>query len=326
MKTIKAAALQLEVQTGHVADNIHNAEQLCLQAIEEGARLIALPEFFTTRIVLDQQVYDSVLPKDNEALRMMTGLASQHDCWIGGSMMVADGDEVYNRYYFVEPDGTVHPHDKDIPTMWEAAFYTAGKDDGHFQTQLGGVGAAVCWELIRSQSIQRLSGKVDLLMTGSHWWTTPSNWGWLFNKMSASTAQYNRYLAENAPVEFAQRLGAPLVHANHCGYFETTSSCIPGTTAGLKFRSHFVGHTQIVDANGHILARRHGDAGPGIVTADIEIGAQEVTRKTADNFWLPALPQILKASWYQDGLWGKVHYNRKGRQAGLDAAKRHELI
>ena len=324
MTKVTAAAIQLEAKAGDVAGNLELAETLCKRAIKQGASLIALPEFFTTRIVLDDRVFDSVLPIENEAVDLLRHLASKHGCSIGGSMLIADGDEVYNRYHFVEPDGSIHTHDKDLPTMWENAFYAPGNDDGHFQTSIGKVGAAVCWELIRSQTVRRLANNVDVMMTGSHWWTLPNNWGGLFNKATASTAQYNRYLCENAPVELSRRLGVPVLHANHCGSFETISSCIPGTTWGPKFKTKFVGHTQIVDAQGHVVARRGADEGQGIVIADIDLVRRPPSQTLENRFWIPALPFTLKFSWVHDGAWSRSYYHREGRKLGLESAAKRK--
>lgn len=144
MNKTRVAAIQLEAKSGHVDLNLESAEKLCLKAINEGAAVIALPEFFTTRITFDPCVYDSVLPVKNEAVDLLLNLAKTHNCSIGGSMLIAEGDEIYNRYHFVEPNGNINTHDKDLPTMWENGFYAAGKDDGHFETSLGRVGAAVC--------------------------------------------------------------------------------------------------------------------------------------------------------------------------------------
>lgn len=319
-KRLTAAAIQLEVTTGDVSTNLERAESLCLEAIGQGARLIALPEFFTSRVAFKEDAYKAVLPPDNEAVNLLKSIAARHDCWIGGSMLIAEGSEVYNRYHFVEPDGTIHHHDKDLPTMWERAFYAAGKDDGAFKTQMGGVGAAVCWELIRTQTIRRLSGKIDIAMTGSHWWTMPDNWGAFTNQTFAAIAQYNRYMSENAPVELARRLGTPVLHASHCGQFSTDFMLIPGLSKTLPYSTEFVGGTQIVDGHGHVLAYRQAQEGPGIVTADITLGAIQACRETHNQFWLPGLPLAMRLYWHQQNLCGRSYYRHKGRQMGLNNA------
>lgn len=319
---IIAAAIQMEAVIGDVASNLERAEALCMQAIDQGARLIALPEFFTSRIAFDPRVHDAVLPPENAALDMMLRLAREHDCRIGGSMLIAEAGEVYNRYYLVEPDGSTHQHDKDLPTMWENAYYGPGRDDGVFDTALGGVGAAVCWEVIRNQTARRLLGKVDVVMTGTHWWTMPSNWGLLFERLLAPIGQYNRYLSENAPAEMARRLGVPILQASHCGHFESGFPLLPGLDFTLPYDTEYVGCTQIVDAQGHVLAQRSTSEGPGVVIAEVTLGAAEPTQPVSRRFWLPELPLFLRLYWHHQNACGKSYYRREGRIRGLSAAKR----
>lgn len=319
-KRLTAAAIQLEATTGDVSINLERAESLCLEAISKGARLIALPEFFTSRVAFKEEAYKAVLPPDNEAVNLLKSLAVRHGCWMGGSMLITEGGEVYNRYHFVEPDGTIHHHDKDLPTMWEGAFYTRGNDDGAFDTQVGGVGAAVCWELIRTQTIRRLIGKIDVAMTGSHWWTMPDNWGGFINQTFAATAQYNRYMSENAPIEFARCLGAPVLHASHCGQFSTDFMFLSGVSKTLPYNTEFVGCTQIVDGHGHVLAYRQAQEGPGVVLADISLGAIVSRQETPHKFWLPGMPLAMRLYWYQQNLCGQSYYRKKGRKMGIDNA------
>jgi len=318
---IIASAVQLEATTGDVAANLERAEALCKKALSSGAKLIALPEFFTSRIAFGKEVYKAVLPPENEAVDFLKNLAEKYGCWIGGSMLIADGDDVYNRYHFVEPDGTTHLHDKDLPTMWENAVYAPGNDTGSFKTNIGGVGAVVCWELIRTQTIRRLIGKVDVAMTGTHWWTLPDNWGSLIQKTFASIGQYNRYISENAPSEFARRLGAPVLQASHCGKFKTGFMLIPGLSLSIPYSTEFVGCTQIVDAYGHILAHRWAKEGPGIVTAEISLGSVEPLISIGDKFWLTNLPISIWLYWHQQNLCSKSYYRRKGKALGLENAK-----
>ncbi|HSW14635.1 MAG TPA: carbon-nitrogen hydrolase family protein [Solimonas sp.] len=320
---IRAAAVQLEAEVGDVAVNLERIERLVDEAAAAGARLIAVPEFCTSRLPFDVRTHAAVLPPDNPALALFRRLAARHQCWLGGSMLIAEGGQIYNRYHFVEPDGRVHLHDKDLPTMWENAYYGPGHDDGVFDTALGGVGAAVCWELIRSATVRRLRGRVGVAITGTHWWTLPSNWGAPVTRGLAALGQYNRYLSENAPSEFARRLGAPVLQASHCGHFRTGFMLIPGLPATVPYDTGFVGSTQIVDAEGHVLAQRHQQEGPGIVVADIELGARPPVQPLEERFWIPELPLFLRAYWHQQNACGKTYYRIRGRAAGLKALEHH---
>lgn len=320
-QTLQAAAIQLETVVGDVAENLIRIEKLVDEAARGGAKLIAIPEFCTSKLPFDARAHQAVLPPDNPAVALFKRLAARHQCTLGGSMLIAENGEVYNRYHLVEPDGRVHLHDKDLPTMWENAFYTAGHDDGVFDTALGGIGAAVCWELIRSQTVRRMLGKVQVAMTGTHWWTMPANWGRVTDRSLASLGQFNRYLSENAPSEFARRLGAPVLQASHCGQFRTGFMLLPGLRQGLPYDTEFVGATQIVDAQGRVLAQRRTQEGPGIVSATLTLGAVTPMQPLEDRFWIPELPLFLRAYWHQQNACGKTYYRQHGRAAGLAAAR-----
>ena len=206
--------------------------------------------------------------------------------------------------------------------MWENAFYGPGHDDGVFDTAIGGVGAAVCWEMIRNQTARRLLGKVGVVMSGTHWWTMPSNWGSLVERLLAPIGQYNRYLSENAPAEMARKLGVPILQASHCGQFQSAFPVVPGLDFTLPYDTEYVGCTQIVDAQGHVLAQRQTCEGPGVVTAEITLGALEPAEPMSRRFWLPELPLFLRLYWHHQNACGKSYYRREGRIRGLGAAKR----
>lgn len=320
---LPVAAVQIEGRAGRLADNLAQVEELAAAAFAGGARLVALPEFFTTPLITGAPSSDAVLPaRANPALDMLLRLARGHDGFIGGSFLVADGGEIYNRYHFVQPDGRVFVHDKDLPTMWENAFYTGGSDDGVFETDLGGVGAAVCWELIREQTVARLKGRIGLAITGTHWWDMPDNWP-LVPTLLGPLSQFNRYLSEQAPVEFARRLGVPVLQASHSGTLRGDFHLLPGFDLRLPYATRFVGATQIVAADGQVLASRNAMEGPGWVAAEVELGAV-APRVPAQpsRFWIPRLPLLHRLYWHHQNWVGRSLYRRRGRRAGLDAADR----
>lgn len=158
-------------------------------------------------------------------------------------------------------------------------------------------------------------------MTGTHWWTLPSNWGRLVEHIFGPLTQYNRYLSENAPTEFARRVGAPVLQASHCGPFRTDFMLVPGTRVTASYDTHYVGATQIVDAQGTVLASRNTAEGAGIVFADIKIGAQEPAEPIEEAFWMPELPLALRAYWHHQNVCAKRYYRSTGREAGLNAAR-----
>ena len=117
---VRAAAVQLEGVPGRVDLTLARLEAMVTEAAESGAQLIAVPEFCTSPVPMRPEVHAAVLARENVAVEMFRRLAARFSVTIGGSMLVADDDEVYNRYHLVEPDGRIHSHDKDLPTMRES--------------------------------------------------------------------------------------------------------------------------------------------------------------------------------------------------------------
>lgn len=362
-RRVRAAAIQLEGVPGRVDLTLSRLESMIIEAGQRGAKVIAVPEFCTSPVPMRPEVHAAVLPPGNAAVEMFGRLAARYGATIGGSMLVADDApaghaapgagvaagqpeqprkdkdrddddttayrEIYNRYHLVEPGGRIHTHDKDLPTMWENCFYTGGDasggDDGAFDTALGGVGVASCWELIRHQTVARLRGRIDLAMTGTHWWTVPDNWGGLTSRALAPLARRNREMSENAPREFARRLGVPVLQASHCGQIRSDLLLVPGSSLAVPYETEFVGATQIVDASGTVLVSRNTGEGPGIVYADVELadaatGRRESSSHAGGNFWIPELPLLMRGYWHQQNLAGRSYYRRSGRRAGLRAA------
>ena len=51
----KVAALQIAARCGDLAYNLNHVRELAEHAARQGAKIIAVPEFFTTTIVLDEK-------------------------------------------------------------------------------------------------------------------------------------------------------------------------------------------------------------------------------------------------------------------------------
>jgi len=316
------AALQMEGRVADIPFNLDHVARLIDEAGEKGAKIIAVPEFFTTRIVYDERLFECSLPPENPALDMLKAKAARYHAHIGGSYLEMRDGDVYNTYVLVEPDGTVHRHDKDLPTMVENAFYVGGCDDGLLETSVGTIGAAVCWEMVRTQTPRRLVGKVDLLMTGSHWW---SGTGWkLFSKVEEEFNAGNLRMMHKTPGKLAALVGAPLLHAGHTGMLEGGFLVVPGTRLKVGTRTQLTGETQIVDGDGQLLACRKFDEGAGVIVADIELGRRPPRATIPDRFWLPPKMGLGGLLWHHQNACGKSAYRwakRTGRLRPYDFEK-----
>lgn len=306
------AAIQMDGRLGDVEYNLAHVKELLAEATGRGASVIAVPEFFTTTIALDNDdaVRACALPPENPALDLLIETATTHDALIGGSYLEkrADGD-VYNCYTLVRPDGTVTRHDKDLPTMIENAYYVGGSTSGIHQTPAGSVGTAVCWETIRTQTVRRLHGKVDFLMTGSHWWTTPSNWWWGPISSVKKREAFREILAAS-PSALAKLLGVANMHASHCGDLHALYPVLPGRLLDVRYDTTLMGETQIVDNTGHVVAKMTEYDGPGVIDAEIDLTSVGPSMELPDRFWIPQLTPLAKSVWWHQNFVAKRMYNK----------------
>jgi predicted amidohydrolase len=318
---VRAAAIQLEARIADVDANLESAERLVDRAAADGAECIVLPEFFTTGIGFVPELADCALAPDGEATDLLRSLGRRHGALIGGSFLCRDADgEVRNAFFLATPDGELAGrHDKDLPTMWENAFYVGGDDDGVIEADGITVGAAVCWELMRTQTVRRMRGRIDLALTGSGWWSIPQSWPprALMRRAEAG----NRALARRAAQRFAEFIGAPVVHAAHCGPLRCAMPWSP-----LPYDGHFEGWSLISDASGRVLAGRAPEHGEGVVIADVEPGRTEPLRRPPDRFWLHRRGALPAFTWWYQRLWGRPWYGehvrgRPARTAGQAASE-----
>lgn len=301
MASMRCAAIQLEAVPADVDANLATVERLVEDAVAAGARTIALPEFFTTGIGFWPELADAALPFDGKATELLSALARRHQVLIGGSLLIRDTDgNVRNTYLVVTQDGVAGRHDKDLPTMWENAFYVGGDDDGVIQAGDLTVGAAVCWELMRTQTVRRLRGRIDLAMTGSGWWSIPDWWPrTIFRRME----RRNAATARQAAASFAGFVGAPVLHAAHVGSLRCRMPWLP-----LGYAGRFEGGTMIVAADGTVLAAA-GD-GEGVVVADVSVGRSAPSSAVPEGFWLHQRGALPAAAWHYQRVHGRRYYRR----------------
>lgn len=301
--TIRAAAVQTEARLGDVAANLAVCERLADRAAYDGAGWVVLPEFFSTGIGYLPRISAEAPGIDGEPTRLLAGLAARHGIHVGGSTLVRDPDgEVRNAFLLFGPDGLVGRHDKDLPTMWESALYTGGSDPGRLDVAGTTVGVALCWELMRSQTVARLGGEVDLVVGGSGWWSLPE-WPLL-----GGAERRNHARATAAPATFARYVGAPVVHAAHAGRVDCAFLGTP-----LRYRGRLEGGAQICDARGQVLASRDRDQGEGVVIAEVTLG-RTTPAFAHDRFWLQRRGAVAAAAWHFHNTVGRRAYARAQQQ------------
>ena len=333
--SLRVAAVQMQPELGNVDANLDNAAQLVRQAFSDGAKWVVLPELFTTGIAFDDCMLDGHRPLDGEPMRMLKELAVEGGAMVGGSYLAEFNGHVYNTFALASSDGQVFTHDKDFPSgPIEHAYYAGGEDaefisllqdaavgaetqqpiptrdqnnkEGVFSLPRMAAGVALCWEMIRHRTVQRLAGKIDVLLASSAWPIIDPDVG--FPGMSREqVVELNSVLLamlQDAPNRLARMLGVPVVHANLVGPQRATKLF----DQPVEVLTRFCGESKVVNANGKTVACRSASEGEGLVVADLEFEKTSPEPARSDEFWIPELHPILKDLWYIQGRVGREYY------------------
>lgn len=303
---MRVAAVQQEPVLGDVARNLAACQRLGEEAGDAGAELIVLPEFFTTGMGFVPELAEASLPLRGPATDLLQHLARRYDAIVGGSFLCRDEDgEVRNAFLLVTPDGSLGRHNKDMPTMWENCFYVGGVDDGRLRVDDFDVGVVLCLEFDRIATARRLRGRVDVVLGASSVWSVPDSMpGPVYRRLEARMAAIDR-----SRPRMARMVGAPVVEATHCGHLDSGTPWLPW----MRYRTFLRGGAQVLDASGHVIARRERDEGPGVVVADVTIGRTQTHEDVPSRFWIEPLGLVGETLWHYQRVHGRQWYRRHVR-------------
>ena len=298
---MKVASTQLNAKFADVKSNLIQAEKLVKQASYLNAELVLLPEFFTSAIGYSEQMLNVAILND-QVHSLISEWANRYKIIIGGSYISLENENAYNLFELVFPNGETYRHKKDIPTQFENCYYTNGDKNNILTTPIGNIGVALCWEMIRYDTVKRMAGNVDFVLAGSCWWDLPED----AQIERESLRKYNQNLALETPVEFAKLLNVPVVHANHCG--KVTAFNFPN--ADKQQTRQYVGAAQIINKNGYVIERRDFTEGESLIIADLEWDAskRKIGQKHFDKYWIPNLPDSYINAWETINPQAKKYY------------------
>lgn len=311
-RTLRIAVVQPHLAVGAVDLNLRHCEALVRSAhAEHHPDVILLPEAMTSPSVFAPVLRRVPRPIDGAPYQLIVGLARELGCTIGGGFLSIRGHHARHTYVLAEPTGATYLHDKDEPSMWETNFYTGGSDDGLHTTSHGNVGVAMGMEWGRSRTARRLRGKVDLVLGGSCWWSSPD---WVFPRAYlAREHHYNLGMAEEAIPRMARMVGAPCAVAQHVGPVQGDTPLLPG----VSWSTVYAGDSMIVDAGGVILARRGPGEGEGFICADVAVGAGAPSQPVPMGFWTQPMAGLLQATWHYQKRHGQLSYRLRHAVAGF---------
>lgn len=179
-KNLKIATLQLNIAWADVNANLTAAEGL-LDSLPDGYDLAVLPEMFTTGFITERELALRCADTGNgRTLQIMRQWAKKYNLAIVGSIIVAEGEQLKNRAYFVEPSGEVTFYDKRhlFEISGENLIYSPGKKQIPVVRYRGwNITFAVCFDLRFPAWLRNDRGAYDLLLIVANWPDT-RNYAW----------------------------------------------------------------------------------------------------------------------------------------------------
>ena len=186
---MKIAAVQM-ISGPDVAPNLDTAQRLIASAADDGAKLVALPEYFpmigasdAARLAAREQFGHGPIQD------FLRACARRHGIWlIGGSLpLVASAPgKLRNSCIAFDPQGEVVAHYDKIHLFGfqkgeerydEATTIEAGSTPVAFGTPFGRIGLAICYDLRFPELFRRLGG-VDLIVIPSAFTETTGRAHW----------------------------------------------------------------------------------------------------------------------------------------------------
>ncbi len=314
----RIAVVQPALALGEVERNVARIEDLIRDAHREhGADVVVVPEGLTTPNVYAKVLRSTPRPVDGQPMQMLTRLARELDCVLGGGFVAIRGENTYGTFMLAEPDGSLHLHDKDIPTAWEQYFYVGGDDEGVVQCGALGctVGLMSGWEWARFRTSARLRTRgARLVLGGMCWPSHPLNWSAPYRRLALREHEIWRRQARELPAQVARLTGVPVAHAAHVGPVRGETPLGPG----IPWATQMLGESQVCDRDGTVLARLSLEDGEGHVAADVELGVPAPVEEIQDRFWIPEMTVTSKLAWHTMNAQGALSYKLRRARRGFD--------
>jgi len=259
---IKIALVSLDIVWADSRENIKAVEHY-MASIGSDVDIVALPELFTTGFVSDRDTLFALAETNTgHTVTAIKALARKYGCAVSGSFSACDEEHshVYNRAFFIEPDGNCTYYDKRHLFILspENEIYTAGCGEVPVVNFRGwNVALLVCYDLRFPVWTRNVGHRYDIMLVAANW---PNARGYAWQHLIIARAIENQ----------AIYVGADRSGADDYGNYD--------------------GLSQIYDANGYPVG--HELPGMPVVMATLSKADLDKTRRrmpvigSADKFEL----------------------------------------
>jgi deaminated glutathione amidase len=189
VNAFKVAAIQM-ASGPNVAGNISEARRLIANAVEKGARLVVLPEFFAIMGMTELDKLKVAEPLGSGPIQQfLSDTAKQHKIWlVGGSipLVASTPDKVMNSCLVFDEHGVqvarydkIHLFNLELgnENYNEAKTIEAGNQVVVVDSPFGRIGLAICYDL-RFPELFRAMKNIDIIVLPSAFTETTGKMHW----------------------------------------------------------------------------------------------------------------------------------------------------
>jgi N-carbamoylputrescine amidase len=323
IRTLRVGGIQVESRNFDVQGNLRRAEALVAVAAERGAELVLCPEFLAPGYIYDPAIWSVAEPRGGPTEIWLARMALQHGLYIGASYLEASGDDFFNTFTLMRPDGTVAGRvQKESLPGFEGWFFRSSSEPKVIQTELGRIGVGICHDNNTARFMRRVNqDRVDLLLM-------PHSAPCITMGPLRLVGDHARVMLRGLAGFYSEKFGVPTVMANKAAGEDSWSPvpCVPL----VRLRFKFFGQSTISSADGNECDQL--DEQEGVVVADVVLDSKQKRQPHGlpTGYWSrppPLFPQVPRASaaLFRVLEWtGKVAYtlSRTRRLAARDALAR----
>lgn len=146
MEDLKVSFIQTHLIWENIDANLNHFSSK-IDAIKESTDLIVLPEMFTTGFAVDRT--NIAEEHKGKSFNWMQKKAAEKNCVIAGSIAVKENGKLYNRFYWVKPDGSHEQYDKRhlFRMAGEEKFFTPGATQKIVELKGWKICLLICYDL-----------------------------------------------------------------------------------------------------------------------------------------------------------------------------------
>ncbi len=165
--------IPLNINWGEKQANLESVEKI-IQDVHSQTDLIILPETFSTGFPVGEdtteieKIAESV---SGQTVKFLSDLSEKYNVAIAGSFIAKDGNNLYNRGFFIEPSGDINLCDKHhlFSIAGEHKIFSHGDKRLKVRYRGWNIALIICYDLRFPVWCRNVNNEYDLLIVVANW-------------------------------------------------------------------------------------------------------------------------------------------------------------